>query len=238
LTMNLAQPAGRVSPALADQAESVRRVEDDNEYRVEAAVESTEPLNVTPAEKVDPAVPLDDPRKFAPIKQLDEQFSEPSAISASAVEKSEGVAFTGIAAVSRGMKKTLARTLLPCCFDPREFFSYGELTKYIIIKDHNIFVFSQQSDSSPLYNVPVGSLKPVIEDPEKPHKSSVTISPGYNTNLQGEDYETVLLLDAMDALAYQFTFDISQDKDLPERFMLAVQNINVAAKSMEKVRIE
>jgi len=51
--------------------------------------------------------------------------------------------------------------------------------------------------------------------------------------MTGNDFETILLLDAMGDLAYQFTFDVSQDKDVAVRFILAVQNINVTNKASD-----
>ncbi len=65
--MNLAEPAPLVDPAKAAPA----AVDDDDEYRVEPALEAKDEYKVESI-KVDAAVPLDDPRKFAPTKQIDE----------------------------------------------------------------------------------------------------------------------------------------------------------------------
>jgi hypothetical protein len=233
--MNLAEPAGRSSPALAEAAEPVKSVRNDDEYIVEDAVGSSEQLNVAPAERVGAAVTVDDPKKFAPIKQLEEPHrNDPSDLNPDKLLSTGEADFVGEVAVSKGMKKTLGRTLCPCCFDPREFVTYSEIKRYIVVKDNNIFVYVQETDHNPLYNIPLGNLKPEKEDPSNPHKSSITISPGYNTNLQGVDYDTIILLDGMDNFAYQFTFDITRDKDSCDRFMLAVQNINFVTKSTEK----
>ena len=68
------------------------------------------------------------------------------------------------------------------------------------------------------------------EDPNKPHKTSLTVSPMPNSNLQGESYETVLLLDSKKSLAYQFTFRMSEDKSVADRFIEAVGRANATEK--------
>ena len=66
--MNLAEPAPEVEPATAETAMAVN---DDHEYKVEPAREASDRYNVE-TYKVEPAVPLDDPMKFAPTQQLNE----------------------------------------------------------------------------------------------------------------------------------------------------------------------
>jgi len=230
--MNLAEPAKPVAPATADEAPTVTSIRNDSEYTVEPAVEAESSI-VTPAPKVEPAVLYDDARKFAPADKLRESHTKGVFTITPGELKDSGCAFAGAAALSRGEKATFLRRTLPSCLFDRGFISYGEAARYVVLKDCNCFVFAEESDANPLYNIPLGSLQPVKENPKNPHKRSVTISPSVNTNMTGNDFETILLLDAMGDLAYQFTFDVSQDKDLAVRFILAVQNINVTNKASD-----
>ena len=72
--MNLAQPARRVSPASAAMAAAADSVGKSDEYTVEPARESTEALNVAPAEVTEEAKTVGDPRKHAPIQSLNEPW--------------------------------------------------------------------------------------------------------------------------------------------------------------------
>lgn len=74
--MNLADPARRVSPATCEMSVAAKAIENDDEYIVEPAVESSDNLaaTVAPAAKVEPAVTVDDARKFAPEEMLKENY--------------------------------------------------------------------------------------------------------------------------------------------------------------------
>jgi len=230
--MNYAEPAKQVAPATADSAPTIKSIGNDSEYTVEAAVEA-ESLTVTAAPKVAPAVLYDDARTFAPVEKLRESHTAGMVSITPGELKSSGCAFAGPAAISRGLKVTFLRKVLPSCLFDRGFISYGETLRHVVLKDCNCFVFAEESDANPLYNIPLGSLQPVKENPKKPHKRSNTVSPSINTNSTGNNFETILLLDAMGDLAYQFTFDVSQDKDAAVRFIFAVQNINVVEKASD-----
>mmetsp|Transcript_695 Transcript_695/g.957 ORF Transcript_695/g.957 Transcript_695/m.957 type:complete len:242 (-) Transcript_695:136-861(-) len=236
--MDLAEPARRVSPATADMAEAVKSVRDDDEYRVEEAQESDEALGVAPANSVDPAVPLDDPMKFAPVKQLNEKHrDEAMDVPLSKLRQSpSGVSFESPVGITKGLQMTWIRLCCPCLFDERDFVSYGEILRYVAIQDHTCFVYTEASDSNPLYTIPLETLKPVKENPRKPHKRSITVSPMANTNLQGEALQTVLLLDDLGHLAFQFTFDSGSNGDLADQFLQVVQDVNLAAKAQDKNR--
>ncbi len=107
----------------------------------------------------------------------------------------------------------------------------NKISRYIVVKDTFCFVYGESTDPNPLYNIPIDSLRAVVEDPNKPHKRSITISPMPNTNLQGTSLETVLLLDVRGALAYQFTFDVSTDEEVTKRFVEAVDLANSIGKA-------
>jgi len=118
-----------------------------------------------------------------------------------------------------------------------DFVSYGEIRRYVAIKDHVLFVYAEKSDPNYIYTVPLGSLKAVKEDPKKPHKRSVTVSPGYGGGKDRQDSRmvNVLLLDDRGKLAYQVAFNTKNDPGSDDRFILAVQYVNIAEKNEEKV---
>lgn len=71
--MNLAEPAPTVEAATAASAVPTQSVDADDEYKVQAAPQVSDRLDVE-THKVEPAVIVDDPRKFAPNKQLQEPY--------------------------------------------------------------------------------------------------------------------------------------------------------------------
>lgn len=250
--MNLAEPARRVSPASAEMAGAAKAVEHDDEYKVETA-ENLDELNdnfnsmaVEPAKASAPAVMVDDPRKFAPTTLLEEPHRDGTAdISVDKLKDgTSGIKFEGSAGVTKGMiinavrKCTLVLSkVLPAIYDQRDFVSLGEIMRYIVVKDDVLFVYAEKTDPSYLYTVPLGSLKCVKEDPKKPHKRSVTVSPGYGSGIDRQDanLETALLLDAKDKLVLQIVFNRNGDTtDITNRFIAAVENINIAEKKREK----
>jgi hypothetical protein len=125
------------------------------------------------------------------------------------------------AAVLRGAPaKNFLQRWLPCFFDERDFVSMGEVARYVFVKGNCIFVYGQETDPSPLYAIPLESVQAVQENPKKPDKHSVTISPRVNTNNARENLVTILLSDrATQKHAYQFTFDVSHDKSIAKRFL-------------------
>lgn len=72
--MNLAQPARRVSPASATMAVAAESVQNDSDYAVQPAQESSEALNVAPAKATDAAKLVGDPRNHAPMESLNEPW--------------------------------------------------------------------------------------------------------------------------------------------------------------------
>lgn len=227
--MIIADPPRRVSPATAAMAPDAGHVES-----IEPAVPTHSP-DVTPADAVEPAVTVDDPMKFAPQKLLEESYGVDDQLSVIRLRFGSGTDFESSAAVCRGATKDILKRLLPCIYDERDFTSYGEILRFIVLKEQHCFVYTEETDPGPIYTIPMGSLKPVVENPKKPHRRSVTVSPAPNTNVTKDSMVTVLLLDARGVLAYQFTFDVSQDKNVANKFVLAVQNINTVHKQQDKV---
>lgn len=110
--------------------------------------------------------------------------------------------------------------------------------RYVVVKDDVLFVYAEKTDPSYLYTVPLGSVKAIKEDPKKPHKRSVTVSPGYGMGIdrQDENLETALLLDGRGKLVLQVTFNCKDDTtDITNRFVSAVRNINLEEKKREKI---
>lgn len=238
--MNLAEPARRVSPATCELAETVKALEHDDEYKVEPAVleADLDGYKVEPAAQVDAAVTVDDAKKFAPMKQLNEPHRDESLDIPIEKLRLGGVKFEGPVAITKGLVVTFTRRtlgkIIPALYDDRDYVAYGEIERYVVVKDNTCLVYTGPTDSSPLYSIPIESLKAVREDPLNPHKRSLTVRPAPNSGLQGEGLETILLLDDNEKLAFQFTFDLSRGKSLADDFMAAVVESNMAAKMTEK----
>ena len=219
--MNLASPAPEVEAAVAERAPH----ENSSSYRCEPA-KPTENTVVEPARPVEPAVPYDNPSRFAP-QFTKEQMNH---LSVAALRGGAGSDFESKAAVLQGApSKTILKIILPCIYDERDFVAMGEVTRYVFIKGNCVFVYGQETDPSPLYAIPLETVRAIQEDPKKPDKSSVTISPRVNSNEARASLVTILLkYRNTGKQAYQFTFDTSSDKSVPKRFL---DHVNFVAKT-------
>eukprot|EP00980_Cylindrotheca_fusiformis_P023379 scaffold10429_cov126-Cylindrotheca_fusiformis.AAC.10 len=206
---HLATPAPAVEAAIADRAAP------SEELRVEPARPS-EDTTVEAAKRVEPAVLYDDPRKFAP-PMTQEQASH---LSIKALRAS-GVEFESKAAVIRGgVPKNILRRCLPLCFDERDFVSFGEVLRYLFVKGNCILVYGEATAPSPLYAIQIASINAEQEDPRNPHNHSYTVSPRANTSEAAENLLTILLKDkTTNKIAYQVTFDTTNDKGVGKRFL-------------------
>ena len=122
--------------------------------------------------------------------------------------------------VLRGVReKNLLAKLLPCVFGERDFVSYGEVLRYVVVKGDNCFIFTEESDPSPLYAIPLHDKLAILEDPNQPEGTSLTISPTFK-NIAKEDLDTVLLKYRGSAkIAYQFTFNKRDGSNLADGFL-------------------
>jgi len=222
--MNLAEPAKPATPPRATRAYNSPLGTESYESSITPAVEATQP-NVAPAPKVDVAELYNDARKFAPVDQLDEPHVKSTTIKPEKLIAT-GARFAATAAVSRGTKASVVKTVLPFLFEPRDFVSFGEVARYVVVKDCTVFIYGEKTDLNPLYTIPLVTLTAKKENPKKLHKYSVTISPSINTNKAKAEFETVLLLDAKKKLECQFTFDVSEDKELANNFIIATHNMH------------
>lgn len=132
----------------------------------------------------------------------------------------------GYAAIIVGAPdKNILQRVLPFMYDERDFVSFGEVKKFFMVKNGTCFVYNDKSDPSPLYAFSMETVHAILEDPKKPDKGGVTISPIPNTNLPRESMVTVLLKHRSNRKqAFQFTFDTdSVDRATPKRFMDLVE---------------
>lgn len=85
-------------------------------------------------------------------------------------------------------------------------------------------MFTEQNDPAPIYAIPLDEVYAIMEDPKRPDKGSVTISPTVNKNMSKEDLRTVLFKYKKDSSqAFQFTFNTHSDKSLAKRFLDTVE---------------
>jgi membrane protein involved in colicin uptake len=114
-TMNLAPPAPKVEPAKAEKARQEDRAAADMAQQSEA-------VRVTAAKLVDPALPVDDPMRYAPFIVANPKQLNPSALSAGVLRGENGSDFESYAAVFRGApEKIFLKQCLPFFFDERDW---------------------------------------------------------------------------------------------------------------------
>lgn len=135
------------------------------------------------------------------------------------------VRFECYAAVLHGASpKTFIQRILPCIFDERDYVSYGEVKKYVLIVEGSCFIYKDHTDAHPLYAIDLTKTKPIVDDRIRPDPESATISPLPNENLQPVHMKTINLKYISNMKqAYQFTFDTKNDSTLAKRFMDAVE---------------
>ncbi|MGK3755997.1 MAG: hypothetical protein ACI8RD_008307, partial [Bacillariaceae sp.] len=166
--MELAQPAPIVEEALAEAPKESDRVKV-KPAEIQERPEPKSALVVAPA--------TTDYNKFAPKTST----QEASSLSV-AVLKKQGTDFESEAAVIKGcVEKIALRRWLPMIYDERDFVSYGEVRRYVFVKGNCIFVYGQKYDPKPLFVIQLESIRAEIEDPNKPHKNSYSISPQAGT---------------------------------------------------------
>lgn len=221
--MNLAAAAPEVEAAVADKAEYT-------DPAVADMVQQSAEVRVSPARVVDAAVSYDDPMRYAPDIVANPKELKPNALSVQVLRGQSGSDFESYAAVLRGAPdKNFLKRFLPFIFDERDFVAYGEVKKYALVKGDCCFIYGEETDPSPIYAIPLFDLYPIQEDPNKPDKGSITVSP-LHTNKPRKEMVTILLkYKSNNNQAYQFTFDTKKDPSLAKRFLDVVQNCGVAA---------
>jgi len=146
---------------------------------------------------------------------------------------------THISRVLRGVReKNLLAKLLPCVFGERDFVSYGEVLRYVVVKGDNCFIFTEEKDPSPLYAIPLHDKTAKREDPNNPEGTSLTISPTFK-NIAKDDLETVLLkYRGSGKVAYQFTFNKRDGCNLADGFLGVVDSLSKSSgKAGDKVSL-
>lgn len=222
--MNLAAPAPEVEAAVADKAGHVEPATAD-------AAQQSEAVNVDAPLAVDPALPYDDPMRYAPAIVSSPRLLKPDVLSVRVLRGESGADFESYAAVLRGAPdKNCLKSCLPFLFDERDFASYGEVKKFCLVKGDSCFIYGCETDPKPLYAIPLEDLYPILEDPNNPDKYSITISPMPNTNQPRKEMVTILLkYKGNHQQAFQFTFDTALDPTLATRFLAVVQTSGTSA---------
>lgn len=215
--MNLAAPAPKVEEAVAEKAAAEDPATADR-------VQQSEAVRVSSARAVDPALPYDDPMRYAPaIVSNPNRDVLPNALTVETLRGTAGSDFESEVAICRGApEKNFLKRCLPFFFDERDFATYGELKKYCLVKGDCCFVYGEETDNKPLYAIPLEDFFAQIEDRDKPDKLSITINPEPKTNKQRKEYVTVLLKNRSSAKTeapFQFTFKVDKDPTLPQRFV-------------------
>lgn len=221
--MNLASPPSAVEAAVATRAENV-------ESATAAMAPQSEPVDVGAPAAVDPAVPFDDPMRYAPNIVANPKKFEPDALSVQVLRENDATIFESYAAIQRGaLEKNVFKRCIPC-FDERDFATYGEMKKYCLVNGDCCFVYGFETDNKPLYVVSLTDYQAIFEDPANPDVGSITVSPMPGTNKPHKNMSTILLkLKSDGSHAFQFTFDIGQDETLAKRFCAIVQNADSKA---------
>merc|ERR1711971_1404431 len=132
-----------------------------------------------------------------------------SHLSVAALRGEGGAEFESKAAVIKGgIQRNFLRRALPVFFDERDFVSFGEVMRFILVKGNCIFIYGQDTDPSPLYAIQLETVQILQEDPRKPDKESFTISPRIDSNEAREHLVTILLKDKETGKQrYQITLD-------------------------------
>lgn len=202
---NLAEPAPKVDAATV------------------SCILSVEPATASPASPVGAAT-VEPVASVEPATLYKTPTVEPSSLEGLSTKKlrgSSGADFESYAAVIKGaVQKNFLQIFCPCVYDERDFVSYGEVKNYVLVKDGYAYIYVHESDPSPLYAFELNRYIPVLEDPEKPERTSWTVSPMPDTNLSRPSMKTILLKKKTDGnQAFQLTFDTEHDPTLAKTFI-------------------
>lgn len=225
--MDLAAPAPKVEPAVASSVAST-------EPALADQAQQSEPPHVLAALPVEPAIAGYDESP----RNVQAQNSKPAPLSVEALRGDRGSDFEAYAAVLRGAPpKNLLKTYFPCCFDERDFITFGEAKRYVIIKGPSCFIYGEQHDPSPLYAIPLEEVYAVQEDPNQLDPASVTVSPRPGDHSSPSEYSTVLLkYKTNHTQAYQLTFDTRTcDRGVAKRFLDVVQSAGTVCAATGKL---
>jgi hypothetical protein len=210
--MNLAAPAPRVEAASAESAGVVEPA------TVQRALPS-DTVIVTPPPRVEQADPS---LAFSlPISSTKEP-SHP--LSTRNLRLQGSLECEGYAGVIQGaLPMNFLKRCMPC-FHDRDFVSFGEIKRYIMLQNTTCFVYNSRDDLQPLYVISLHDLYAIQEDPMHMDPFSITVSPLPGSLQSPPNLVTILLKYVKDnSQAYQFTFDTDDDSSLPKTFLDAVQ---------------
>lgn len=236
--MTIASPAPQVEPAVATSAP----IEDP--AIAEQAILFSGSVQVDPAQKVDPAVAIDDPMKYAPDNVNRDKTTKNHHTSLSAAKLRETNHNNhdfecNVAVINEKPQKNILRRLLPWIFDERDFVAYGEVLKYIYVKDKcTCFIYNDMHDPIPLYAIDLLDYFAVLEDPNHLDPQSYTVSPVPNSNKSRPELITVLLKrKTTKEQSYQFTFDTTNQPNVAKEFYdLVTATLTCIAKDTGNVK--
>lgn len=207
-----ATPAPKVGAAIASPANN------EAPAVVDDAVES-EAIVADPANRVEPATEYDHVANGPRSKPI--QYTSVSAPKL----REQGVDFESYAGIFNGASpKNILQILLPCIYDERDFVSYSEVKRYVMIQKQACFIFNEDHDPSPQFAIALDEVYAVEEDPDHLDPGSATVSPLPVTNKSPQHLKTILFKYKLNnKQAYQFTFNTENDPSLAKRFLEIVQ---------------
>ncbi|GKY94641.1 hypothetical protein MPSEU_000429600 [Mayamaea pseudoterrestris] len=210
--MNLAPPAPITEPAVAEPAQ-----------KVESAIAHAAPA--CEAAVAAPATPMEAASLYLIDCTKKSLTSALPPVSVKALRKT-GIVFesyAGVLQLNRGMKRSFLNIRLPCLPRDRRSIPYGEVKKYIVLKDGICLVYLEQDAPSPLYALSLDEMDIVSEDSRWPFAESVSIDPVPPKN-RNRNFSTIILKPKRDgSILYQFSFNIVETgKDVVKRFVDAV----------------
>ena len=210
--MDLAEPPAPVSAATVD----------DQSPAEAAHVEPAAPKKAPSVQSVTagPAVTVDDPMEHAPRSKIEEKRDLGEQITVAMLRGTSGADFEGKCAVLQGAKKK-SKLLKVLTLGERDFVSFGEVERHVVILGDNCFIFSDKDDPAPLYVIPLDDKKAMKEDPKKPRATSLTVSPTFG-NVAKANLHTILLVYPDGKIAFQFTFPDERDGRTAEQFLRVV----------------
>lgn len=226
----LAKPAPNVDdePILVEDAPQVEAATAEAAIPDERVVVEDAPV-VKPAvagrenDETSPSPPLTQPRSQDKHTKYSNGGKNSHPLSVKSLRGGAGADFASVAAVvARPGSRTWYQRWFPMVFEERNFLSFGEAEKFVLVKGGCCFIFPDDLSVSPLYAIPLGKVVPVLENRYKPHPKSITISPEGVKNLSSESLRTVLLMHGS-TIEYQISFRAGSNQsdvdDVARKFM-------------------
>jgi hypothetical protein len=213
-TMNLAPPAPLTEPAIAEPAQIVEAAIADGAPMCEAA-------DARPPPPVQPAT-TEDGTRTGTANNINPATSP---VSVQSLRKTgfDFESYAGVLLLDRLPTNKILRVCLPCLMPGRRSMPYGEVKKYVFIKNGICLVYAEQYDPTPLYSLLLDEVEILPED-HRPFVNSVSIDP-LPKQRNNPNFKTILLKPAQEvSQVYQFSFYSTEaGKDAAKRFVDVVE---------------